>query len=37
MEKTEEISEMHKKINVDLKQHFQDVLKRNEEIKVSLL
>lgn len=28
---------MHKKINVDLKQHFQDVLKRNEEIKACYL
>lgn len=31
---TEEISKMHEKIDSDLHLHFQEVLKKNDEIKV---
>lgn len=34
LEKTNEISKMHKKIDDDLQRHFMDVLKNNEEIRV---
>ena len=34
LEKTNEISKMHTKIDEDLQRHFMDVLKNNEEIRV---